>query len=229
MITFNGKNLRDYGVTADESQARTKPNRDVEVISIAGRNGDLTISNNRFENVTIPFDCIIRHDFVRRYDAMMAFLRAEDGYQRLEISSEADFYRMARLSDPDAPDPGQWSRSGTFTLEFDCKPQRWYKSGERVKENPEKLINPSRFEALPLIRCYGSGVLKVGAETIEIAKHSYEYIDIDCELQDCYCGASNCNDLVALSTGDFPTLPAGTTGFSFTGTKFEVTPRWWTI
>lgn len=228
MIVYNGKSLlKEFRTVADESQARVKPTRSEEKISVVGRSGDLTISNDRFENVQVPFNCTIRRNFNRYYDALMGFLLSESGYHRLEISSQADFYRMARFAEPASPDPGQWSKTGQFTLTFDCMPQRWYKSGENVIENPSALVNPSYYAAKPLIRCHGAGVLKVGGDTITISKHSHAYIDIDSERMNCYCGAINCNDYVEMT--DYPELHGGTTHMSFTGTKFEVTPRWWTI
>lgn len=229
MITFNGKSLRDFGVFTDESGVHTKAKKSYEKTSVAGRNGDLTYSNHRYENLSVEVPCFIRSDYVRRYAALMEFLTSEDGYKRLEFESEADFYREAVLDDSDTPETGAWSKSATFTLTFDCKPQRWLKLGEKAVEKPSSLFNPTLMNAAPLIRVYGSGTLKVGTETLTIAKHSYEYIDIDCYLQDCYYGTTNCNSLVTLSSGDFPVLTPGKNGFSFTGGNYKVTPRWWTI
>ena len=85
------------------------------------------------------------------------------------------------------------------------------------------------FDAKPLIRVYGVGELGIGSETITITKGATEYIDIDCDIQDCYEGLENRNGLVSLT--DFPTLPSGNTGITLgTGiTKVEITPRWWTL
>lgn len=229
MITYNGKALQEFGVYIDDSGAHNKPLRSYETVSILGRDGELTYSNNRFENVELTFKCLIKKDFAKRYAELVAFLQSEDGYNRLELGTEREFYRMAYLSDIGEPDTGPWAHHALFELTFDCMPQRWYKSGENVIENPSALVNPSYYAVKPLIRCYGAGVLKVGSDTITISEHSHAYIDIDCDLQDCYCGAVNCNNLVTLNSSDFPALHKGKTGISFTGTKFEVTPRWWTI
>lgn len=229
MITFNGKNFADFGVFVDESKAHIKAKKSYEKTSVVGRNGDLTYSNNRYENVSIEIPCFIRSDFIRRYAALMEFLTSEDGYRRFEMSSEADYYREAVLNESDDPETGPWTKSASFTLTFDCKPQRWLKEGERAHKSPASLFNPTLMDAKPLIRVYGNGTLKVATETLTIKKHSYPYIDIDCALQDCFYGATNCNSLVTMSSGDFPVLSTGKNGFSFTGTSYEVIPRWWTI
>lgn len=229
MISFNGKLLSEYGVSVDESNAHIKAKRSYTTTSVAGRNGDLTFSNNRYENVSIAIPCFIRSDYIDRYASLMAYLTAEDGYKRLEMSSEPDYYREAILDSSDDPTTGPWTKSASFTLTFNCKPQRWYKSGEIAIVSPTSLYNPSLMTALPLIRIYGGGVLAVGDETLTIADNDYEYIDIDCYLQDAYSGAANCNSLISLSSGDFPHLVPGKTGISFTGKSYEVIPRWWTI
>lgn len=229
MITYNGKPLRDYGVFVDESAAHLKAKQSYETVSIAGRNGDLTYSNNRFENIDLTFSCFIRSGFIKRFAALMQFVNSEAGYHRLEMQSEADYYREAIFVESSEPTTGAWADSGTFTLTFNCKPQRWFKSGEREFESPSALFNPSPFEARPLIRVYGAGELKVASDTLTIKSHNYPYIDIDCYMQDAFYDTANCNSLITLSSGEFPTLHTGKNGLSFTGEKYVVTPRWWTI
>ena len=108
-----------------------------------------------------------------------------------------------------------WSDAGDVTVEYGI--------------DPTCIVNPTQQTALPVIRVYGYGTLTVGSETITIAQHANAYIDIDCEIMDCYCGAVNCNSLVSFSSHEFPKLPAGVTHIAYSGniTKVEVTPNWW--
>lgn len=108
-----------------------------------------------------------------------------------------------------------WSDAGDVTVEYGT--------------DPTCVVNPTSQTALPVIRVYGYGTLTVGSETITIAQHANAYIDIDCEIMDCYCGAVNCNSLVSFSSHEFPKLPAGVTHIAYSGniTKVEVTPNWW--
>lgn len=110
-----------------------------------------------------------------------------------------------------------WSDAGAVTVEHG--------------ENPNVLVNPTLFEARPLIRVYGYGTLTIGDMTVTVALSQYAYIDIDSEMMDCYHEDDNANGYVSFSTGDFPTLPAGTTALSYTNTitKVEVTPHWWRL
>jgi len=86
------------------------------------------------------------------------------------------------------------------------------------------------FESKPIIRIYGNGTLNVNDIYITVANSPYTYIDIDCELMDCYYGSNNANQYVSFSTTDYVTLRSGMNYFSYSGfTKVEVAPRWFEI
>lgn len=94
---------------------------------------------------------------------------------------------------------------------------------------PTILENPTLFDALPLLRVYGTGILGIGSHTITITAADV-YTDIDCEMMDCFKGSANKNQYVQFSGNDFPTLEPGVNGFTFSGiTKVEVKPRWWSV
>lgn len=96
--------------------------------------------------------------------------------------------------------------------------------------SPAELENPTLFESKPLIRVYGNGTLNVNDIYITVANSPYTYIDIDCELMDCYHGSNNANQYVSFSTTDYVTLRSGTNYFSYSGfTQVEVTPRWFEV
>lgn len=231
MINFNGKNLIDFGCHTDELDSLTRPQRDTSSVEIPGRNGTLTFSNNRFKNVTLSFNCMIDKDFERNYAALMAFLLQDDEYHRLEGYAEKETYRMAKLSSAPKTDTSAWFQRATFTLDFDCKPQRFLKSGKEVKTFTAAgtLKNPTLFTALPLIRAYGTGNFSVGGITVKITSAD-SYTDIDCDMQEAYKGTTNCNGNITLTDGEFPSLKEDVNEITMTGiTKLEITPRWWTI
>lgn len=92
------------------------------------------------------------------------------------------------------------------------------------------LENPTAFPSKPLIRLYGNGTATVNGQTITVT-NSTVYVDIDCDIMDCYEGTTNRNNDVAFSTYDFPELKVGTNTFlAGTGiTGIRVTPRWWRV
>ena len=118
-------------------------------------------------------------------------------------------------------------------MQFNCKPQRFLKSGEIGTRYTESvtLFNPTRFPSKPLIRVYGSGILGVGSGTITIANHELDYIDLDFDLGDAFYDGANANAYVTLSGDDYPELDVGRTGITLGQgiTAIEVYPRWWTL
>lgn len=96
-------------------------------------------------------------------------------------------------------------------------------------QSPYELMNPTLYPSKPLIRVYGSGTIQVNDITITVAEHS-GYIDIDCDLMDCYRGADNMNQYVSLSGNDFPELQPGINRILLNGPdRVEITPRWWEL
>lgn len=96
---------------------------------------------------------------------------------------------------------------------------------------PTVFNNPSLFNSKPLIRVYGVGTFRVNDITVTIASHDKPYIDIDCELQECFYEGENMNEYVSFSGNDFPELQPGDNYMLLASgiTKLEVTPRWWIL
>lgn len=229
---YNGKSSRDFGLYISGDGTFLAPERDVFSVEIPGKNGTLTIDNGRFKNVMVDYPSFIRAEFKKNADAARAWLLSTSGYSRLEDTYHPDEYRMAQFIGPLDFETRFLQRAGECTLSFDCKPQRFLRLGERktTLSKASILYNPTQFEALPLIRIYGTtdGVLTIGDNIIQI-KTIKEYVDLDCETQNAFKGLTNCNNDIDAPT--FPTLPAGESGISWSGsiTKVEIIPRWWTI
>lgn len=231
-IVYDGKSSLDFDAVASAYETFDSPVRDVESVSVAGRNGDLLTDNKRYENVDITYQVMIRHNFIQNYSNFRDYLLSKIGYRRLEDTMHKEFYRMARIKDAIEPDVGRGEHVGTFDLKFDCKPQKFLISGDMAEEYTKNgvIFNSTQFDAKPLIRVYGTGELQIGDKTITISKAS-DYTDLDCDIQDAYKGLDNCNQNVTITGYDFPVLKPGETGIRLGKgiTKVEITPRWWTL
>lgn len=124
------------------------------------------------------------------------------------------------------------NESGEMELTFNCKPFRYRKSGEKslVLTSSNVLYNPERFPSKPYIKIVGNGAgtLMVGSQTLTL-KEIDEYLEIDCEMMNCFKGTELRNSMVS---GDrFPELLPGKTGISWTGniSRVEIKPRWCTL
>ena len=128
-------------------------------------------------------------------------------------------------------------QAGKMSIEFNCKPARFLKAGERAVPftTAGSIRNPTFQKSFPKLTVVvsGSGTLTVGDQTITISglTNSTRMV-IDSELQDIYEEGSltNLNGKVSFSDG-FPLLIPGVNTIEFTGsiTSVEVIPRWWIL
>lgn len=233
-INWAGVSSDDLRVRIERYPVRILPERVQTATEIAGRNGAILYVDGNFQNYSQEYEIFIsaeRSGLVKAARAVAEWLESPIGYQRLEDSYEPDVYREAFF------EGGQeiesiLNRFGRAEISFNCKPQRFLKSGETSKtfSAAGTLTNITKFDALPLITVYGSGAgtLTVNGNTVSISAID-SYVVLDCELMDAYKGTTNKNSTVSLV--EFPVLSAGENTISFTGgvTSVDIVPRWWTI
>lgn len=229
MVVYNGQNFLNFGVYSDTAEVFAKPEADYQTVSVAGRNGDIRISNGRYANLEITIPCFIREHFIERFTAFSNFLLQDGEYHRLENTAQPSRYRMAAVKTL-PPKTGAWLKSGLFTITFDAKPQVFLVEGERAITFTKSgtIFNSTLQDAKPLLRVYGSGTLGIGNINI-IINTTYPYIDIDCDVMDAVYDGNNANAMITLS--EFPVLKSGLNNIALgTGiTRVEVTPRWWEL
>lgn len=180
MIVFNGTSSTDFGINIEEYPAFVSSKRRGEVYQIAGQNGSEVSEDGTFENYTQTYKVNIkegdqRHAHLRCSD-VAAWLLSSSGYCRLEDGFQPEFFRLARFAGPLNIEQimGEYGES---PLEFDCKPERYLKSGEKAvtllehvdltqagnRVASSKINNPTRFVAAPLIRVTGTGSFRLEA------------------------------------------------------------------
>lgn len=230
-LTINSSALT--GIYVDAALSFNKPAKRVETFSVPGRNGDLIIDEGTFDNVLITYPCYEPNTFPTYYDTAVNTLAALRGYLKIECSNDSTHFRRGRFIVPSDPVVKRVNKDGFFDLAFDCKPPRWLTSGETVTTLSASgtITNPSKFASQPLIRIYGTGKVTVSGTEITVASHNQSYVDVDCEMMDCFCGTTNMNSYVSFSTNDFPTLASGSNTITLgTGiTQVKITPRWWEL
>ena len=229
-VVINNIDSSDYGVYISEAGLYEAASRDTDNYKIPGRSGDLVVDKGTYSNIEITYQAFIHSEFGDRFPEWRNAISSIPGYARIEDSFHPDEFRKGKLSRFRILRATQ-DTIGTFYMEFDCMPQRFLKSGEEPVEFTEDgTIENEYRESLPLIRVYGSGELGIGNQLIEIQENDFEYIDIDCEIMDCYSGATNCNQYVS-QMGQYPKLRTGITGITLGSgiTSVEITPRWWIL
>lgn len=236
IIIFNGLSSADYGIKVWQAPTYTIPERDYETVHVPGRDGDLILDKGSYKNTTrsyvVSFGRGDKKDFTLLANSLSEWLHSCSGYARLEDSYEPEYYRMAAY-DESNDITNAYHQAGQATIKFNCKPQRFLKSGDAVITFSKNgfLDNPTFFSARPIIKVYGNGdgVLRIGEYAVTITAIE-EHIVIDSEMMDAYKGTLNCNSKIKLN-GNFPRLEKGRNEILFSGgiTSLEVQPKWWTI
>lgn len=227
-LTFGGIPSTDYGVYISGGGTFDAPARDEESVSVPGKNGDIIIDNGRYQNITVTYPAFIYRGFRPNVEALRNFLLTQRGYKRLEDTYHPAYYRMGAWSGEFTADVEENLLAGRFDLRFNCKPQRFLKSGELPISFMESggLFNETPQIARPFLRVYGTGRFTIGGAEMEITQAD-EYTDIDCDLMDAYKGTTNCNGYVS---GIFPVLSPGRNSITLNGVaRVDITPRWWVL
>lgn len=173
-LIFGGVNSANYGIYITGSGVYDAPERVVEKVTVPGRNGTLVIDQGRYENISVEYPAFAfgksRKEFQEKIDAFRNALASQIGYKRLEDSYHPDEYRMATYAEGLKVDVGPYGGSGRFTLKFNCKPQRFLRDGEHsvAKANGDKIINPTLFEAAPMLEIEGHGTIAFNGYEITI-------------------------------------------------------------
>ena len=172
-LTFDNKSSRSYGVYITGEAVYNAPERDVEMITIPGRNGAFALDNGRFENITVTYPAGIfaenEADFAQAISDFRNYLCSKKGYCRLTDEYNPNEYRMAIYKSGLEVTPAQL-RAGEFDIIFECKPQRFLTSGETATAvvSGNTLTNPTLFESSPLLEVTGYGNIDIADAHLEV-------------------------------------------------------------
>jgi len=174
-FTFGGISSKAYGVYITQEAAYNAPDRDVEVVEIAGRNGAYILDKGRFKNITVSYKCGIALDSEHTFESAIRTFRnalsSKAGkYVRLEDDYNVNEFRQAAFLGGIEVEMSD-RRAGEFTVSFDAMPQRFLKSGETAVSvaSGGTITNPTLFESHPLLQVWGYGDIGINGETISIA------------------------------------------------------------
>lgn len=238
VIAFNGVSSADVGIEVEKFPSYDIPEKEYDIIHVPGRNGDIVIDTGTYKNVSRIYEVsIATRDiaFHRKMGRVAQWLYSASGYARLEDSYEPDSYRLA-IYNKKVTIENLFNEAGKAKLEFNCKPQRFLKSGDipTTMTTSSIIHNDTPFDALPIINVVTdntAGELVVGDTVLSIAANAGLNLTINSELQDVYSGTANKNSYITLNSGVFPNLKPGNNTISFTGGIQSITvyPKWWTI
>lgn len=252
VITYNGVASSAYNIIVSKQPNYEFPEKDVEVIHVPGRNGDLVFDKGIYNNVKRTYSIWAgpeAGDFKTLASKISKWLHSSKGYAVLEDTYEPDYYRMAYYKDENNIE-NMLNEAGTIDATFICKPQRFYKSGNSfitVPNNGKSFENPTVYTAQPVIKVspkddYPIGTFTWNGRLIRVhfgIGQTQNPIYIDATAMDCYSIISgsyvNKNQNVVFVDGyEFPMLESGITSVQYSDPRattcvVEVKPNWYTI
>lgn len=250
---IDGIDARSFGIYLQKPIKFSEAVPVVKKQTIPGRNGDLIFETGSYQNRTAVASCFcLQKDVEKTISAAGRFLMAKHGYRRLETSDDPDHFWLARVEN--SPQIAQRVRTlAPFDISFDCKPQRFLKSGE------EKMIFPhtQKHEEIQIYNNFGFPARPlIYAKWSEVTEHNYvdiifydasgnSMLDknirtfdmtvtdlyIDCDTHNAYNNDGNQNHNVVAY--NFPALDIGLNNITIIGPEslesVEIMPRWWEL
>lgn len=237
---FNGQSSLELGIRIKNKNTYSSAKRDLSLVSIPGRDGDLINSNKRFNNATVSYTCYLPAKSIAELAAKIRNVKKwlfvdSDSYHELTDSYDSTFMRYAIFNSKlDIADEARII--GTFTITFSCQPFRYLISSLDAEEitSGSVLYNPFPFASKPYLKITGSGniTLSISNSTgtkLFTFKNVSGYVECDSELMNVYKDTTLKNN--DFQADDFPKLAYGDNTISWTGTvtKVEIKTRWWCL
>ena len=230
-FTFDSKSSKDFGVYLTGVTVFDAPVRDVEMITIPGRNGTYARDGGRFDNIEVKFRASAvgddQTDFATGISNLRNYLCSKTGYKRLEDEYNPDEYRMAVYKSGLEVSPILLEK-GTFDITFDCKPQRFLKSGETATSvaNNGTISNPTLFDSHPLLQFTSNGsagTINLGTQQIMVLNAILGMTDLDLSIASSSASGyvivdvATINNTGVYNTGDTITFRGAGASFHFYG------------
>ncbi len=243
-LIWNGVSSEEFdNLMIKKVPSLSRPRRKRDVYSVAGRNGDVIIDQDAYEDIDQEYQLFIYADekgteVAERAAEIAEWLyNTDSGYIQLQDSYDAEYVRYAYISDQ-VEIENALAQFGTVVIPFRMRPERFLSGGLMESElsgSPVQVSNLTKFASRPLFyvesNTAGAATLTVNDVTISISSLQ-DYLYIDCDEQNVYRQKTeNKNSLVTLSGGEFPVLHSGENTISWSSrvSKVVLTPRWWTI
>lgn len=242
-LYVDGVDLSTYGVYITGTGTFGAPSRKLELTDVPGRNGALVGIDKSYNNISVSYPCFIYTSLETNMAGLRAFLLSRSGYVKITDDYHTGEYRMGIYDGPFTPTIQKTGDAGSFTLTFDCMPQRFLDSGDTIitgLKNGGTITNPTRFNALPIIyltKVAGGTFTINGVELAYYSSGSNRNVAIDCQNMECYDtdDGTSCNAKLYTTTFEFPFLSPGANtittslGWDMYDGDLKIQPRWWTL
>lgn len=242
-LYVDGVDLSTYGVYISGSGTYGAPSRKLELTDIPNKNGAILGIDKSYSNISVSYPCFIYASLDTNIANLRSFLLSRSGYVKITDDYHTGEYRLGIYEGPFTPTIQKTGDAGSFTLTFNCMPQRFLDSGDTIitgLKNGGTVSNPTRFNALPIIylKKVAGGTFTINGVTLSYYASGANYnVTIDCANMECYDTdtGDSCNNKISSTTFDFPVLSPGTNtittnlGWNESDGDLKIQPRWWSL
>jgi phage-related protein len=233
---LDGISAKSKGIVLQKPIEFSEAQLNVTTINVAGRDGDLHITDGVYKQRTANALCYALDDtdVSAKMQGIMAFLFGDMGVRKL--STDDVYYWRALVTSAGALTP-RMRLLNVFNIAFSCEPFRYLKVGDTAVtlKSGGTIVNPTAFSSKPLI--YMS--LSTTTGTMTVNGRGYSFLApgaattavLDCENMDFRgTNGSNLNSLLVNSSG-FPEFQPGTNTVSWSGgvNVTSIVPQWRTL
>jgi phage-related protein len=243
-FVFDNKSLHSFGFTIKERPEFEIPERDFELVDIAGADGSSISDNLRYKNVERVYT-INRNPFWQTeksnqelINSIIDWLYSFDGsYKILRDTYHKGYFCYAVCQNPTSITSATENLLET-TVTFSRKPY-WYSDVGQQAINYNsgatsatfELFNSENYFSLPYIKVTTEGAFTLTVNDVEMkASSCSKYLEFDSELQNVFKGSTDKNKVIS---GDyFPKFKVGKNTITVSSTSdnqitsIQIIPRW---
>jgi len=166
MFTYKGIKSKDMHLRVLNDVSFASPTRDVNLIQVPGRDGDLIMDNGRYNSVIRSIPCRLvapSHANVENLISQInSWLISDVSFHEFEWHNDPDFEYLAKVEGA-VISQRILSKFGTTDIDFRLHPIKYLKSSlsERQITSGTNIPNQFSVEAKPIIRIIGSGDITI--------------------------------------------------------------------
>jgi len=221
MFIYKNRRSDDMGLKIEGGLTFTAPARDIEILEVQGRDGDVIIDNGRYRSVNHSLPCRIvlppGQNLEMATTKIHDWLSTDQNYHDFIWSGDPDFTYKALVYE-EYETQRVLHRYGRTVLKFRFHPIKYLTSSleERAVSHEEIIYNPYQIEAKPLIKLLGTGDMTLYIGNQELVLRSVDRgINLDSETQTVTSFDGQRTEFDKMFSYPFPVLQPGNNLITF--------------
>ena len=203
-ITYNGKVASQQGIRVKERPAIPCAKKNIEEITIPGRDGKLHIDKATVDDIEIPVTFIFKceqENWIKTFRSAKSWLYGKDN-KRLKMSDDYGFFYIVNYVEIEECER-EVKEVGVFTANFHCRGYHYLESGAMSMTLENAQYNPY-FPCHPQYRIVGRGkhTLHVNGKSLDVNVIDNVTIDTERKIAFSDDGANRNTNI----TGDYENL-----------------------